>query len=179
MTGEVNMSKTIVITAYGHDRTIDKIAVSIFDETSDYYSSSSDNAKTYCSMINSLKTEGDSWINAKVVSGNTPYLLGDFRPVVYSFMKTIMNCDSRGLQKILREVDSNVLSIALKDANEELKEKVFNNMSKRAVQMLKDDMDCLKNIDVNNINEAQEKIMDIIRHLKDCGEIVINFKEDE
>jgi flagellar motor switch protein FliG len=172
-------NETIVITAYGHGTAIDKIAVSIFDEPIGYYSRSSYNAGAYCTMMNSLNLEGDKWINAKIISGNTPYSLRDFHPVVYSFTKTILDCDNRPIQKILREVETKTIAIALKEAPENVKQKIFNNMTKHASEMLKDDIECLRDINTNNITEAQEAILSIVRRLVDSGEIAINFKEEE
>jgi flagellar motor switch protein FliG len=173
----MSRNRTFVITTFGHDKTIDKIAVGIFDDAPDWRSS--ENADTYCEVINSLKLEGDSWINAKAVCGNTPYCLREFYPVIVSFTETIMNMDNRAIQKTLREIDSSVVGIALKHANEKVKEKIFANMSKRAIDMLKDDMECMKDVNINNSIKSQEKILNIARHLIDCGEIVLNYKYGE
>jgi flagellar motor switch protein FliG len=164
----------IVVTAYGHDKIVDKIAVSVFEETWDRYSDASNNAGTYCQMTNTLEIKGDKWINAKIISGNTPYSIDEFIPVKYSFADSFMRMETRAIQKVLREVDNKIIAIALKNANDNLKDIVLKNMTKHAGQMLKDDMECLGSVTENSIIEAQETITKIIRHLHDCGEIIIN-----
>jgi hypothetical protein len=76
--------KTTVITVYGHNKAIDKIAVSLFDTPKrDYYSPIDDsNAKTYCDTINDIKLEGESWVSAKIVSENVQYTLDAFLPYI-------------------------------------------------------------------------------------------------
>jgi flagellar motor switch protein FliG len=170
--------KTAVITVYGHNKVIDKIAVSQFDKSEGgYYSYSNDsNAKTYCDTINTLKLEGESWVFAKIVSENTQYTLDAFLPLKFD---TILNLDDKSVQKILREVDYQEIAKALKGENEAIQEKIFNNMSRRAAQMLKEDMKFMGPIRIIDIKEAQEKILNIIRHLEQTGEIVIAYSKGE
>jgi hypothetical protein len=170
--------KSTVITVYGHNKVIDKIAVSLFDKSKgDYYSPSDEsNAKTYCGTINGLKLEGESWVFAKIVSENTQYALDAFLPVKFDI---ILNLDDRAIQKILREVDSQELAKALKERNEMVQEKIFKNMSKRAVQMLKEDMDLMGPVRITDVKETQEKIVSIICHLEQTGEIIVPFIKGE
>jgi flagellar motor switch protein FliG len=77
------------------------------------------------------------------------------------------------VQKVLREIDSQELGKSLKDQDEAVKEKIFTNMSKRASQMLKEDMECIGPVGTIDVKETQEKILSIIRHLESIGEIVI------
>ena len=164
--------KSIVITAYGHEKTIDKISVSLFDESDTgygYYSDNELNAKKYCSTINSLELKGDSWVFAKVVSENTQFLLDTFIPVNFDL---ILKLDDRSIQKVMREVDSQELAKALKGENEAIQEKVFRNMSKRTYSMLKEDIELMGPAQTQAIREAQERILSIIHHLEETGEIV-------
>ena len=75
----------------------------------------------------------------------------------------------------MQRVDRRELAKALKGETEAIQEKIFNNMSKRAVQMIKEDMEVIGPIPKKDIKEAQEKIAAIIHHLEDTGVIVINY----
>ena len=163
--------KSIVITTYGHEKTIDKIAVSLFDETdAGYYNNDDKNAKTYCDIINSLELKGDSWVIAKIVSENIQYTLDNFLHVTFDL---ILKLDDRSLQKVLREIRDYDLAIAIKSENEEIREKVFRNMSKRASLMLKENLEILGPMRAQDIRAAQERILNIIYELERRGEIVI------
>jgi flagellar motor switch protein FliG len=170
--------KSVVLTVYGHSNAIDKIAVSLFDKSKDSYDVHGDdsNAETYCDAINGFKLEGESWVFAKIVLENTRYTLDTFRPLQFDIL---LNLDDRSIQKILRDVDSRLLAKALKGSNEMVQEKIFNNMSKRAAQMLKEDMDLMGPMRIADVRGAQEKIVNIVRHLEQTGEIVIPFFEGE
>jgi flagellar motor switch protein FliG len=88
--------------------------------------------------------------------------------------------DDRAIQKVLREVDSQELAKALKSVDTEVQDKIFRNMSKRAAGMLKEDMEYMGPVRLKDVEEAQQKIVSIIRHLEDTGEIVVaRAGEDE
>jgi hypothetical protein len=168
--------KSIVITVYGHNRIIDNIAVSLFDQSeSGHYGYNNDsNAETYCNTINDLKLEGESWVFAKLVSANTQYGLDAFLPEKFDL---ILKLDDRAIQKTLREIDSRDIANALKGENEAVQKKIFYNMSKRAAEMLKEDMEYMGPIRITEVKEAQEKILGIIHHLEQTGEIVIQWSK--
>jgi flagellar motor switch protein FliG len=80
----------------------------------------------------------------------------------------------------MREVDSQELAKALKSVDTEVQDKIFKNMSKRAATMLKEDMEYMGPVRLKDVEEAQQKIVSIIRHLEDTGEIVVaRSGEDE
>jgi flagellar motor switch protein FliG len=165
--------KSIVITTYGHEKTIDRIAVSLFDETdAGYYNNDDKNAKTYCDTINNLELKGDSWIIATIVSENKQYSLDNFLSVTFDL---ILKMDDRSLQKVLRETHEYDFAIAIKNENEEIKEKVFRNLSRRASLMLKENLEILDrgSIRAQDIRAAQERILNIVYELERRGEIVI------
>ena len=120
----------IVITAYGHGKTIDKIAVSLF-EPPRYYQESAD-VETYCDTINSLELKGESWVFVKKISENTQYDLDVFLPLKFS--SVILKLDNKVIQKILREVEIYDIGNSLKGEDERVKEKIFSNMSERAAK---------------------------------------------
>ena len=159
----------IVVTAYGHDKTVDKIAVSTFDFSGRHGQSSPSDADTYCKMINSIELKGDSWVYAKEISENTQYGLDKFVPMTFS--DVIIELDNRSIQKVLREVDTHELANSMEGEDETVQEKIFSNMSKRAAQMLKEDMEYMGPVLLKNVKESQVKIISIIRHLADIGEI--------
>jgi len=172
-------NKTIVVTAYGHGKTIDNITVNSFHgfRKSIYYDKPLDDADAYCNTINSLELKGDSWVHAKKLIESTHYALDSFLPS--SFSDTIMRLDNLAVQRVLREVDSYELCKSLKDQNETVKEKIFTNMSKRASKMLKEDMEVMKTIMINEIKDSQEKILMIIQYLEKTGEIIIPYCKGE
>jgi flagellar motor switch protein FliG len=167
--------KSIVVTAYGHNKTIDTIAVSSFEGSENSYHDNQDlDAKTYCGAINALELKGDSWVFAKILSENSQYSLDVFLPL--NFSDVILKLDNRAIQTILREIDSQELARALKGEAEEVKEKIFANMSKRASQMLKEDIEFMGPTEISDIKETQAKILSVIRHLDQCGEIMLYHK---
>jgi len=85
----------------------------------------------------------------------------------------LVKIDDRGFQLILKEVSTEDLALALKTAPEELKEKVFKNMSQRAVEILKDDMETMGPVRVSDVENAQQKIVRIARKLDEEGKIII------
>lgn len=81
--------------------------------------------------------------------------------------------DDRGIQALLREVSSEILIIALKGADEVLQEKIFKNMSKRAAELLRDDLEAKGPVKVSEVEGAQKEILTISRRMADAGEIVL------
>ncbi len=88
----------------------------------------------------------------------------------------LIQLDDRSVQEVLKEVNKEYLGIALKGAKEEIKEKFFKNMSERAVQLLKDDMDARGPMRVSEVNKIQQEILKVVRRLEEEGKIVIGGK---
>jgi flagellar motor switch protein FliG len=86
----------------------------------------------------------------------------------------IVTLDNRSVQRFLREVDNNDLALALKTASEEVKRVIFSNISKRLQDMLKEDMEFMGPVRLRDVEDAQQKIVNIIRRLEDAGEIVVS-----
>jgi len=87
--------------------------------------------------------------------------------------------DDRGVQKVMREVDSRDLAMALKSVSAEVRNKFLRNTSKRAANMIIENMNYMGPVRLKDVEEAQNKIIQIIRHLENNGEIVIAHCEDE
>jgi flagellar motor switch protein FliG len=107
-----------------------------------------------------------------------PELAEQIKKLMFVF-DDLISIDDRGIQRLLREVDGKELSVALKGATDEVKEKLFGNMSKRAVAMLKEEMDFMGPVRVREVDEAQTKIVNIIRSLAENNEIIISRGGDE
>ena len=100
-----------------------------------------------------------------------PELADEIRKKMFVF-EDILTLDDRSIQRVLREVDNNELAVALKSANEDVQNAIFNNLSKRLATMIREDMDFMGPVRMKDVEEAQQKIVNIIRKLEDSGEIV-------
>lgn len=91
----------------------------------------------------------------------------------------IVKLDSRAIQRVLKDVDNKDLTIALKGSSKEVMEVVLSNMSKRMQEMIKDDLEYMPPVRMRDVEEAQQKILNIIRKLEDMGEIYIARNEGD
>jgi flagellar motor switch protein FliG len=114
----------------------------------------------------------------EALEGEDPELAEEIKKRMFVF-EDIVTLDDRGIQKVLREVDSAELAKALKSVDEEVRDKIFRNMSKRAAGMLKEDMEFMGPIRVKDVEEAQQKIVSIIRKLEEAGEIIISRSDED
>ncbi|MEO1785067.1 flagellar motor switch protein FliG [Thermodesulfobium sp. 4217-1] len=102
-----------------------------------------------------------------------PELAENVRKLMFTF-DDIVNLDDRSIQVVLREVDSKDLGIALKGSSEEVKERILKNLSQRAAQMLKEELEYMGPVRLKQVEEAQSKIVAIIRRLEEAGTIVVS-----
>lgn len=102
-----------------------------------------------------------------------PELADEIRRKMFVF-EDILSLDDKSIQTVLREVDNNELAVALKSANEEVQNVIFRNLSKRLAAMIKEDMDFMGPVRLKDVEEAQQKIVNIIRKLEDSAEIIIS-----
>ncbi len=102
-----------------------------------------------------------------------PELADEIRKKMFVF-EDILLLDDRAIQRVLRDVDNNDLGIALKGANEEVQGVIFKNLSKRLAAMIKEDMEYMGPVRMKDVEEAQQKIVGVIRKLEDSAEIVIS-----
>ncbi len=86
----------------------------------------------------------------------------------------ILTLDNRSIQRVLREVENSQLAIALKGSTEEVQKLIFSNISKRLAEMIKEDMEFMGPVRLKDVEESQQKIVNVIRKLEDAGEIVIS-----
>ncbi len=92
---------------------------------------------------------------------------------------SLVDVDDRGIQTLLREISTESLVLALKGAEDELKDKIFRNMSKRAAEMLREDLETKGPVRVSDVEGAQKEILSVARRLADNGEIVLGGKGGE
>lgn len=105
-------------------------------------------------------------------------LAEDITGLMFLFEDIVTLMDS-AIQQIVKGVDSKTLALALKATSDELKEKVFRNMSERASEMLQDELQYLGPVRVRDVEEAQKQILDIVHDLEDAGEISLGHGEEE
>ena len=101
-----------------------------------------------------------------------PELADETRKKMFVF-EDILSLDNRAIQRVLRDVDNHDLALALKGATEEVQNVILNNLSKRLAVMIKEDMEYMGPVRMKDVEEAQQKIVNIIRKLEDSAEIVI------
>ncbi|MBB6062623.1 flagellar motor switch protein FliG [Thermosipho japonicus] len=126
---------------------------------------------TAAEIINNIDRATEKSIMEKL-GYESPELAEEIRRRLFVF-EDLLKLDDRSIQLVLREVDTRDLAVALKGASEELKEKIFNNMSKRAAQLLKDELEFMGPVRIKDVEEAQQKIINVVRRLEEAGEIVI------
>lgn len=108
----------------------------------------------------------------------SPQLAEEVRELMFVF-EDIVNLEDRAIQRILREVDTKDLAMSLKGTKEDVKEKVYKNMSERAQAMLRDEMEYMGPVRAREVQEIQTKIVAIIRTLEVAGEIIIARENNE
>lgn len=107
-----------------------------------------------------------------------PDLADEIRALMFVFDDVTMVNDA-GIQRVLKEIDNKELGLALKAANDEVKEKIFSNMSTRAADMIREDMEYMGPVRLRDVEAAQSKIVDVIRRLDDAGELMILGRGEE
>lgn len=102
-----------------------------------------------------------------------PELAEEVRRLMFIF-EDIVKLHDVSIQKVLREVDTRDLALAMRGANKEVNERIYKNMSKRAGEMLREEIEYMGPVRLRDVEEAQQKIVNVIRRLEESGEIVIS-----
>ncbi len=102
-----------------------------------------------------------------------PELAEEIKKLMFVFEDVVL-LDDRSMQLVLRQVDTKDLSLAMKATTDDVTNKIFKNMSKRAADMLKEELSYMGPVKIRDVEEAQMKVVNIIRSLEDRGEIVIS-----
>jgi flagellar motor switch protein FliG len=109
---------------------------------------------------------------------DNPELVEEIRRLMFVF-EDILQVNDKGIQSVLKEVANEELALALKTASDDLREKIFRNMSERAAQLIKEEMEFMGPVRVSDVESSQQKIVDIVRRLEDAGELIISGKGSE
>ena len=157
--------KSIVLTMYGTGEAINDFTVTLFDAES-YRASTVEN---YCANINDIELKDNNWIYATIIKENQKIKFE--KPIIHTDIDTLCILDNLAIQKVLREVDSNDLCKALKSVKKETLKAVLRNISKRAARMLFENMEYMGPVRSSEVNEAQRKIVSIIKRMEFTGEI--------
>ncbi len=146
------------------------------------FSGNSDNIKT--SAVGGLKTAAnimnfmDSSVEAEImekVKEIDEDMGNGIQDLMFVF-ENLNDVDDRGIQALLREISSDTLIVALKGADEAIKEKILNNMSRRAGEMLKDDLEARGPVKLSEVEGAQKEILAVARRMAETGEISLGGK---
>ena len=140
-------------------------------------SSSVGGAKAAANILNFTDTGIESAMLAKIKESDEA-LATKIEELMFVF-EDLVDVDDRGIQTLLREVSSELLLPALKGASDAIKEKVFKNMSKRAGEMLRDDLEAKGPVRLSEVEKAQKEILAIARRMADAGELALGGKGGE
>lgn len=106
-----------------------------------------------------------------------PDLVEQIRRLMFVF-EDILNVNDKGIQAVLKEVDNDELALALKTASEPLQNKILSNMSSRAADLIREEMQFMGPVRVSDVESAQQRIVDIVRRLEEAGDLVIQGRGD-
>lgn len=109
---------------------------------------------------------------------SNPELADEIRALMFVFDDVVLVNDA-GVQRVLKEIDNKELALALKAASDEVKDKFFSNMSSRAADMIREDMEFMGPVRLRDVEAAQSKIVEVIRRLDDAGEIMVMGRGEE
>jgi hypothetical protein len=159
--------KDVVLTMYGKDEEVESVSVNFFDASSGYYSYETEKtARLYCRNINELELTDNRWVYAQVVTPSQKVALR--KPLQFD---VILRMDDRDVQLVLRELQAVVILHILKGADEEVREKIFGNMSKNAAADTKENLEAAHGIGEAEINMAKSKLIEVVQKMSANGNI--------
>ena len=136
-----------------------------------------DGTTALANILNEIDKSSEEQI-LSLIEEQDEQMADEIRQLMFIF-EDLLQVDDRGFREILKQVDKQELSVALRTASEELKEKIFSNMSERAVEMLREDMEIMGPVRISEVEEAQQKILRVARQLESEGKIILGKgKED-
>lgn len=127
--------------------------------------------ETAVSILNRVDRGTEKTI-MEALEEEAPELADEIKKRMFVFEDLIM-LDDRSIQRVMREIDMKDLAMALKTASSEVSNLIFKNMSKRAVEMLKEDLNLMGPVRLRDVEEAQQKVVNVVRQLEDSGEIIV------
>ena len=132
---------------------------------------SSGGVRTVAEILNRIDRATEKSI-LQVLEKEDSLLAEEIKKLMFVFEDLVL-VEDRGIQQVMKEVDSKELALAIKAASTEVKEKIFKNMSKRAAEAVKEEMEFMGPVRLRQVEEAQQRIVAIVRKLEEGGEIVI------
>lgn len=133
--------------------------------------------KVVADIVNFLEPRIESSVMAEIKAAD-PELGSRIQDLVFVF-ENLIEVDDRSMQELLRQVSSDKLLLAIKGAEEKLKEKIFRNMSQRAAEMLRDDLEASLPVKLSEVEGAQREILETARRLSDEGTITLGSRGGE
>jgi len=134
-------------------------------------------AKTAANIMNAIDSSIESQL-LEELSSKDAELSTEIQDLMFIF-DNLIDVDDRGIQALLREVSSEELIVALKGADEMVQEKIFGNMSKRAAELLKDDLEAKGPVRLSEVEASQKAILMVARRLAESGEIQLGSGSDD
>lgn len=156
---------------------LERIMKQQFSNNSSAKSSSFGGVKTAAKIMNFVKVDLESKIMGDLSAIDEDIML-KIQDSMFTFDNLSM-VDNKAIQVLMRNVDQDMLMVALKGAGEEVKEKFFDNMSQRARAMFVDDMESKGPMRISDVEDAQKTIMRLARKLSDAGELVLAGRGDD
>ena len=132
---------------------------------------------TIISVLNSVDRATEKTI-IETMEVQEPILADEIKKKMFVFEDVVL-IDDRGLQRLFKEIDQKDLSLALKGVTDEVKEKFYKNMSKRAAEMLKEDMAYMGPVRMRDVDQAQQRIVKLVKKLESKGEIIVSRPGEE
>ncbi|HHO67451.1 MAG TPA: flagellar motor switch protein FliG [Gammaproteobacteria bacterium] len=156
---------------------LDEILESQFSGNQNVQASSVGGIKAAADILNFV----DSSIEAEVMEAikDIDDELGQKIQDLMFVFDNLIDVDDRGIQALLREISSDTLILALKGADEAMKEKIFSNMSKRAAEMMRDDLENKGPVRLSEVEAAQKEILAVARRMSESGDIVLGGRGAE
>jgi len=148
-----------------------------FAGNSNVQSSGVGGVKTAAGILNFMDSEMESAIT-EVITEHDAELAQNIQSQMFIF-DNLLEIEDRGMQAILREIQSEQLIVALKGADDAIKEKIFSNMSSRAAEMMREDLEAKGPVRLKDVEEAQKEVLAVAKRLADAGEISLGGKGDE
>ena len=149
-----------------------KLAIS-----SSFKSKQIDGSKLIAGIIKGLSTESETRV-VEMLAKTDPAMAERIKELMFVF-DNLLDIDDKGIQRLLRDVPGDTLTVALKGANPLMRDKVFKNMSKRAGEMLNEDMESRGPVKLSEVEVAQKEMVGIARALAEAGEINLGGKGED
>lgn len=130
--------------------------------------------KTIAQILNRVKVSYSKEILSEM-SNIDPDIATEIKRQMFLF-EDLVNIQDKDLQKVLREIDRKDLTLSLKITDEKLKDKIFSNMSERAAELLKEELEYMGMVKLKEVEAAQARIIDVVKSLEESGEISLNLK---